>query len=530
MIALRAFRTAAATCVLGLLASAVTACASSDTAAGGDDDLTSNTAIARTLTFGGRVFVAPGASDGTILDTVRRQTQTAFGPLRAADMAVNSRELKGVDPATFVKRDVKVVDVANGTTRDMVEITYTYTDDAVVALSYEHKSTAPLALMNANYRAYSDRILRECTANDAHAREFSSSIWYVFEPNLPKCRAAIAAEQAIVDADREKLADPENEVAKSDADRLYIPITVQLGPDATNRAASYPEYHRLYRGGVEADKLVVSLVFGLIDKSTAATPSKDFNWGELMTALDIVMRSQGDFQQVEGPDAVDLSRFELSTGKVVEAPSFADLVRLRARTSTLDLTREESTELQAQFASRIQKKWVAIEKPIRVAVGDEAPRDFAIRFLIYFGADSNAKPHKFATKNSDVFIYNGHSSIGYGPLDPRNFTAADFPSSYQILWIDGCVSYNYYEKDYIPLKEGGTKNLDLVTNGLEAPAWRGGSANGKFLAELLSGGKASYHELLAAAHETEALRVVNGELDNEFDPDTEATRVVVSDR
>ena len=57
-------------------------------------------------------------------------------------------------------------------------------------------------------------------------------------------------------------------------------------------------------------------------------------------------------------------------------------------------------------------------------------------------------------------IYNGHSSIGYGPLDPSRCTAADFPASYQILWVDGCVSCNYYEKDSIPLKDGATKNLD----------------------------------------------------------------------
>lgn len=139
--------------------------------------------------------------------------------------------------------------------------------------------------------------------------------------------------------------------------------------------------------------------------------------------------------------------------------------------------------------------------------------------MVYFGASSDSRPHKYATKNSDVFIYNGHSSIGYGPLDPRNFTAADFPASYQLMWMDGCVSYNYYHKDYIPLKEGGTKNLDLVTNGLEAPAFRGGLANGQFLVKLLDGRSSSYRDLLLAAEATEALRVVDGELDNEYRPD-----------
>ena len=118
-----------------------------------------------------------------------------------------------------------------------------------------------------------------------------------------------------------------------------------------------------------------------------------------------------------------------------------------------------------------------------------------------------------------MFLYNGHSSIGYGPLDPKNFTAADFPSSYQIMWVDGCVSYNYYHKDYIPLKQGGTKNLDLVTNGVEAPAFRGGHAMGQWLIKLLDGKSSSYKDLLVAAEDTEALRVVDGELDNEFRPD-----------
>ena len=46
------------------------------------------TVRSRTLEFVGTVFVEPGASDDAILQTVRTQTQTAFGPLRTAEMAV----------------------------------------------------------------------------------------------------------------------------------------------------------------------------------------------------------------------------------------------------------------------------------------------------------------------------------------------------------------------------------------------------------------------------------------------------------
>jgi hypothetical protein len=525
-----ALRTLGSALLLGLLGAAAGCSTAADETAGSEDDLTSVTARSRTLEFVGTVFVEPGTDDATILHTVRTQAQTAFGPLRTSEMAVNSRELKEIDTSTFVKRDVKVVDPAGGAARDMVEVKYTYKDNAVVAVSYANRSSAPLALMNPNYRAQLERVMTECTPNDKHAREFASSAWYIFEPNLPHCQEAIRTEQEKVDADRARLQNPQTEVPKSQVDRLYIPITAQLGADKTNSGNSYPDYHRLYKGGVKQDKLVVSLVFGMIDHDNKNGPSGDFNWGELMTALDLVMEAQGDFKQVTGPDAVDLGRFELPSGRVVESPSFADLVRLKTGGSSLGLAAQDASELQKLFAQRVLGKWVAIEKPIRVKVGDEAERDFAIQILFYFGAGSSSTPHKYATKNSDVFIYNGHSSIGYGPLDPRNFSAADFPSSYQIMWMDGCVSYNYYHKDYIPLKEGGTKNLDLITNGLEAPAWRGGTANGKFLVALLDGAPSSYRDLLLAAHDTEAMRVVDGELDNEFEPTAAATKVTITNR
>jgi hypothetical protein len=86
------------------------------------------------------------------------------------------------------------------------------------------------------------------------------------------------------------------------------------------------------------------------------------------------------------------------------------------------------------------------------------------------------------------------------------------------MFVDGCVSYNYYEKDYIPLKEGGTKNLDLITNGIEAPAYRSGYALGRFVATLINGKQASYKELLQSAAATDSLRVVDGELDNTYTP------------
>lgn len=485
-----------------------------------DSDLTSVTALARTLEFVGTVYVEPGASDATILATVRAQAQTAFGPLRTSNVAVNSRELKDVDTKSFVKTPVTVVDPSkpDGVAKPMLQVKYTYLDDAVVDRSFATRSAVPLALLHPSYRAQSARILSECTTNDSHAREFASSLWYVFEPSLSTCQKAMRDEQAIIDQDRKSLADPRAQVSKSEVERLYLPIEAKLGADKTNRGDSYPDYHRLYAGGVKDDKLVISLVFGLIDHEHPSGYAKDFNYGELMTTLSEVMAAEDGWRLVPGPDAVDLSRFTLPSGKTVERPSITDLVNVHARRDGLGLSSTDRAALDEAFANAIFRRWITIERPVTVSVAGEAPRAFAVQFLVYFGVENDHAPHAYATKNSDVFFYNGHSYIGAGPLDPARFTKDDFPSTYQLFWIDGCVSYNYYEKDYFPLKAGGTKNLDVITNGIEAPAWRSGHAMGQFLLRFLDGKGASYRDLLLAARDTEALRVVDGELDNEFSP------------
>jgi hypothetical protein len=484
-----------------------------------DDDLTSVTARSRTLEFEGTVYVAPDADDASIMSAVRLQAQTAFGPLRTQEMAVNSRELKAVDARTFKKRNVEVVDGSKKS--PMLEVKYTYSDNAVVAASYSNRSAVPLALMNPGYKMQLDRVLGECTANDEEARGFRTSIWYVFEPKLDRCQDAIRKEQAKVDADRKKLKSPRTQVAKSEVERLYLPIQAKLGADKTNQGNSYPDYDRLFAGGVEKNKLVISFVYGMIDHSEGAPPESDPNWEELTTML--VESAQG-FEIVPGGDNPDLGHFDLPSGRRIDNPSFDDLVAVHGGNSTLNLDYADNAALDHELAHRLEGKWLTVERQASVQIGGGAARDFAIRYMIYFGAGSSSTPHRQAIKTSDVFLYNGHSSIGYGPLDPKNFTAADFPSTYQIMWIDSCVSYNYYEKDYVSLKQGGTKNLDLITNGIEAPAWRSGHAMAQFINRLTDGSGASYRDLLVAAEATESLRVVDGELDNTWTP---ANRVSV---
>jgi len=490
-----------------------------------DEALTSNTALARTLEFQGRVYVEPTASDWSIVAAVKKQTQSAFGALREANIGVNSRELSNVDSKTFVKRPVTMVD--GSTRKAMLEVTYKYTDAAVVPKTMARRSAISLGLLNGYYQSQSKRVLAECTSGDAHATEFEGSIWYVFDPSLSSCKKAMAAEQRAIDTARKVLANPSSEILKIEAERLYIPMTAKLGKADTNSKPSYPEYDRLFAGGVQKGKLVIGMVNGMMadwaagEKHDTIDDSGYKMWFEGLAAI-IKARPEMKLASIEG--VKDLT---VTVGGKTYTPSFTDVMNMELRSSGFPagLSYSDRRAMRVALGDKLAKHWVSFQAPMTVSVGGVSS-PLTIVLNTYFGAESDSTPHKRAIKTSDVFIYNGHSYIGYGPLDPSNFRASDFPSSYQILFINGCVSYNYYEKDYIPLKQGGTRNLDLVTNGLESWVNGSGPAMGRFVGALVDGKQHSYSELLKSAEFTgygyswgqDALRLVDGELDNLYTP------------
>ncbi|MBW2525982.1 MAG: hypothetical protein JRI23_17510 [Deltaproteobacteria bacterium] len=508
------------------LATTLGACAA-DTDGTQESDLTSNTARSRSLTFEGYIYVEPTLSDQVILDRVHKQTQTMFGPLKNAEIGVNKRELQGVDPASFQKTEVEVVDTANPDAPPvpMVRVRYRYEDMAVVPAGMSSRSALSLALMHPEHWRQKDRILQECTSNDSHAQEFASSIWYVFDPTLSRCQAAITAEQEAIDAENAKLDDPTLQVSQAEVDRLYIPTTIQLGPDETNVAPAYPEYDRLFRGGVEPGKLVIGMVNGLIDHDHDGGLHEDYGYREFLRQLGHAMDGGPEYRITAVDPPEDLSTITVGDVTLTDVTIHDIIAWETGNELPAGLGWGDRDALSEAVGQKIIKHWLTIEAPVEVTIGDEPPAPLTIKINAYFGAESSSTPHKRAIRTSDVFVYNGHSYIGYGPLDPSRFSAADFPASYQIFFIDGCVTYNYYEADYIPLKEGGTQNLDLITNGLEAPSWRSGYALGRFLNLLVSGEQASYNELLAAASATDELRVVDGELDNRYSPEQTPIRL-----
>jgi hypothetical protein len=501
---------------LGILAVACSPPSDDDDAS--ENELTSVTARQRELTFDGYVYVRKGARDTEIVKAVREQTQSAFGALQAMKVGVNSRELKDVDPATFKKADVTVVNAARPEeTTNMVKVTYRYTDNAVVPVNMAERSALSIALLGDEYQTSGPRILKECTLNDEEAKEFKDSVWYVFNPSLASCKEAMQKEQAKIDADTAALANPGPEVALSEVQRLYLPITVSLGADKTNKGTSYPEYDRLFSGGVKPGRLVLGMVSGFIDDKPNY---KDSGYQEWLQQLEQVFKGQ-NFELAAGDSLV------VRVGSQDIPFTMQKVFGWELRDNQLPEGVEESSRerFRKLVGEQLIQRWMTFEAKKKVTIGNGPPKDFVIQLDTYFGSEGDAKPYKQAIKNSDVFFYNGHSYIGYGPLDPGRLSASNFPSSYQIMFIDSCISYNYYDKDYFPLKDGGTKNLDLITNGLEAPSYRSGYAMGQLASKLIDGTQHSYKDLLEVASATDALRVVDGEVDNKYSPDR--TRISV---
>lgn len=492
-----------------------------------DEDLTSLTARQRRLGFDGVVYVPPGAADRTITRAVQEQTKSAFGALLHAKVAIKSREIADVDPATFRRRVVRVRDPDDPSDRgeEKLEVRYRYRDDAVVPVELARRSALSLALLGQGADEAAAALTSACTKNDKEARDDVAAgfMWYVFDPSREACRRAMHDEQRAIDAEAARLA--RGEVPRAVLARSLLPATFSLEPTPTQRGATYPEYARLFSGGVKRDRLVVSLVVGRLAHDHVEAV-KDGGYYEWMDALGVVLEGLPGFTltRVEGDE--NLAAVTVA-GRRIDGLSFPDFVKWTVYDAGYPqgVTGAERTELKRTIADKLDTRWLTFERKVRVAVGDAPPKDLTIELDTLFGVDDEPTEHRRALRSSDVVVYNGHSYIGSGPLDPKNFRQESFPDSYQLFFFDSCISYNYYNEDFFTLKRGGTKNLDLVSNGLEAPEYRSGEAEGRFLVRLLDGSMPSYQTLLREAEATDSLRVVDGEVDNAYAPARLAIRV-----
>ena len=511
--------------------------------AGDEQDLVSKTALERKLSFEGVVYVAEKSSDSAILDAAQRQNQTVFGPLRIANVGVAKRELKDAKAADLqitatAKEVVTVLAPKAGQAAKMLRVRYKYDDVAIVPTTMARKSTMALGVLNGDYETQTARILKECTNNDTHDNEFSNSIWYVFNPALTSCRSAMNAEQKAIDAARTAKGATKTSIVQAELDRLYVPLTVRLAPGKATNGQVWPEYNRLWAGGVQKDAVVASLINGEIDHDEPGKTHEtidDSGYAEMMDQMDVILAARPNLKIVSTDPPADMAFYTVN-GKTVTDGSFQKFVQWQLKDSgyPANFTSDDKLALRKLVGERLLRRWVTLEEQVTVKIGTAAARKVTIRIQQFYGAGEIETPHRRAIQKSDIILYNGHSYIGSGPWDPDRYTASDFPKSYQLFFFDSCISYNYYNQDFFKLKANGSKDLETVTNGLESFSDGSGGGLGRFLVALLSGKQPSYLELLTVAGTTgadyawgkDALRVIDGEADNLYKPSV--TPIVVT--
>lgn len=268
---------------------------------------------------------------------------------------------------------------------------------------------------------------------------------------------------------------------KENVDYFNVQGTLQY---YQNTKASYPEYERLFVNG----ELTFHILFGMDDSSQDWNPksSKDLSaqsYRQLKQAL-----VQWGYQSKVWSKA-EISSFFGNLGYFSTQPYVEELVK-------------------------------------------QTPKGI-VRYRIFFGASTIyeglafQKFLSYSLKSSSIMLYAGHSGLGeYLNLDLMQNNAqlkmtAD-QNRYQIYYFNSCSSYPYYNSQYFNLKRTaadpkGTKNLDIITNGLStlflsiAPS----SFTLMQAVELYStqGKKVSYQDMMNSA-DSNNLIGVNGDEDN----------------
>jgi len=249
---------------------------------------------------------------------------------------------------------------------------------------------------------------------------------------------------------------------------------------------------------------------------------EDEGYDMWMGGLREIFKARPGFKLVSVDPQADILKYKVGSANISFA-SFEDVIAFELdNKNPAGVTSSNRNAVRKAVADTVVRHFITFEAPVQVTMKGQT-KPFTIKLQSYFGAETDSTPHKRAIKTSDVFVYNGHSYIGYGPLDPSNFTGADFPKTYQVLVVNGCISFNYYDH-YFAMKTGGTANLDTITNGLESWVDGSGPAMGRLVASIVDGKQNSYTTILKAAQfdwqaynwGKDALRVVDGEADNKY--------------
>ncbi|MEI8259449.1 MAG: hypothetical protein WCJ30_27590, partial [Deltaproteobacteria bacterium] len=427
----------------------------------GADQIVGANAVGRRVTVQSYVLVPTTATSATIVVAVRSQMRVLFGAARSINVGLSERQ-PIVNTASFVRETVTVVDPAHpaAAPRTMLRVRYTYKTRAVVPRAVADNGTLPSAtLFRTDYPSYAADIIRDCQ-DSASQGLTAGTIWYHFDPNLPACHAAIQTEVDRVATDRRLLRDPDHQLTTSESARRFMPVVMRLSALEGNEAA-FPEYDRLYGD----NRLVAYSFFGLDN----ATDPNDYGARNYFGYLRTLFVGQPGLRITSVSDGVNLLAASWQ-GRAITGVTYSRVIGW-----VLDATNypaEVAVADRDAFRLQILRQWrdhtVTLGMTGRLTAGGTT-RAVPIEIRTYYGDEEGAasaaavRRYRAAFLDADVFQYTGHSHLGAGPLDPTNYRSTDFRNGYQIVMVNSCVSFNYYNQ-FFAMHPGGTANLDTITN------------------------------------------------------------------
>ncbi len=514
----------------------------------GDDGLTSTSGVERPVQFSSYVYQPLNASDAAVSAAIAKQVKTALGALRSPKIGLRDRAASNtMNPSKWTRETVSVVGASSPSAPvapvapapQVQRVRFTYNDRAVVSRAYDRLSTSALTLLFGDYEQKADLVRASCSDDRTSATD---SLWYHFSPELTSCRTLQAAEAKRLANERKALGPSLLKVGPEELSRVFMPLTMKLGAAAQGSVSASPEYDRLYGVGTSRSTVQVHSFFGV--DADAASPD-DALGREAVSFFRTMLRAMPGLRVVATqPFAMLLDVFV--DGAKVDGVTYDKLtgwiLAEEPFPTALGTDAARILAFRKQCLEKLTERAIDLSVPLTVSRngqnGVAAERSLNIRFF-YGYEDGTAEARQKAQWryleafwHGDVFLYNGHSHFGHGPLEPTAYSSANFNDRYQLMLINSCLSFNYYHDDFFAMKPGGTKNLDKIVNGLPSSVRGSGAVTAALLKGLFDGKQSTYTTLLgsmqsAASSQMDALRLVDGELDNTFSQSKTPLTVVV---
>lgn len=509
---------------LGLaLVMVVSACVIPTDEGASDTDLTSVHGVEHVIELDAYVDLAPGSSDDEVRGAIWRQLKSGLGALREQGIGVADRDSQRNLAAIPLVRTRLTVPGGAAVER----VRYHYKDQALVEKTRLPSGPIELVLLFGDYRAWAPSIQPACVDEPTDAE----SLWYHYQPQRSACRQLIAAEKQAIDSARVG-PDPATQISAVEASRKFLSTRATL-VRAAAAPTEWPEHDQLwgFAGDPARTKIVAYSFFGV--DSNQDHPS-DAGLVEYMRFQRELRAKLPALRVTETSPQVWLLDFYIDGQKLPDI-TWADVERWvvdgTGFPAQVGTNASRRADLLRQVIANFRDRWIVWSAPMTATRGG-VTRTMTIEVRTWYGLEDGSPDIRQRARwryleafwHGDVFAYTGHSHFGHGPLEPWEYSHANFPDRYQVLLFNSCLSFNYYDEDFLVMHPRGSEKLDVVVNALPAYWYGMGQASARYLAGVLSGAQ-SWRQVLSGMAVNlpwqsgyDPMRAVNGELDNTFDP------------